>query len=122
MKEGLNVSQQPLIILSRVEELERYTRIALRQFPKYEKFILSAEIRHQIYEIKRNTIRVGKKYTKKTTLTELDIDVEVLRSQIRVAYRLQYIDEHKLDVWMRKVDEIGAIVGGWLKKLTEDKR
>lgn len=116
------MNQQPLIILSRVEELERYTRIALRQFPKHEKFILSAEIRHQIYEIKRNTIRVGKKYTKKTTLTELDIDVEVLRSHIRVAYRLQYIDEHKLDVWMRKVDEIGAIVGGWLKKLTEDKK
>lgn len=108
--------KQGLIILTKIEELEKYTRVALRQFPKTEKFILSAEIRKQIFCIKRNTIRAAKKYHKKTTLQDLDIDIETLRSYIRVSYRLRYIDEHKLGVWMDIVDEIGRMAGAWLMK------
>ena len=108
-------TQTPLHILTKLESLEAYTRIGIRQFPKYEKFLLSAEIRQQLFAIRKNTIRAAKKYAKKTTLTDLDIDIEMLRSDIRIAYRLKYIDEHKLGVWMEKVDEIGRMVGGWLK-------
>lgn len=109
-------TQTNLHLLTKLEVLERYTRIALMQFPKYEKFLLSGEIRQELLDIKRLIIRAAKKYAKKTTLTDLDIEIEVLRSDIRVAYRLGYIDEHKLGVWMEQVDEIGRMVGGWIRK------
>ena len=110
------VNKQGLILLTKIETLDKYTRIALRQFPKTEKFILSGEIRSQVLAIKRNTIRAAKKYHKKTTLQDLDIDIEILRSYIRVAYQLHFIDEHKLGVWMDIVDEIGRMAGAWLMK------
>lgn len=37
-----------LIILTKLENLERYSRTVMLQFPKNEKFILSAEIRQQL--------------------------------------------------------------------------
>lgn len=114
-KEEVKISTNDLQILIKIEKLDQYTRIALRQFPKYEKFILAADIRQTIIDIKRNTIRAGKKYHKKTTLQDLDIDIEILRTYIRESYAMHYIDEHKLGVWMDHVDEIGRMVGGWLK-------
>ncbi len=104
-----------LIILTKLEGLERYSRVALRQFPKSEKYLLSAEIRQELLSIRRETVRAAKKFHKKTTLQDLDIDIEVLRGYIRIAYSLKYIDEHKLMTWMSYVDEIGRMVGAWLK-------
>ena len=66
-------------------------------------------------ELKRYAIRAGKRYYKKTTLQDLDIEVEIMRSYIRESNMLGYIDEGRLGVWIGKVDEIGNIVGGWLK-------
>ena len=87
----------------------------MRQFPKYEKFLLSADIRNEMSELKRYAIRAGKRYFKKTTLQDLDIEVEIMRSYVRESNMLGYIDDHRLGVWMMKIDEIGSIVGGWLK-------
>lgn len=104
-----------LKILTKIEELDVFARIALRQFPKYEKFLLSADIRNGMTELKRYAIRAGKRYYKKTTLQDLDIEVEIMRSYIRESNMLGYIDDGRLGVWIGRVDEIGNIVGGWLK-------
>lgn len=107
-----------LRILIKIEGLDEYSRIVIRQFPKYEKFLLSAEIRAQLLAIKRNAIRAGKKYYKKTTLQDLDIDIEILRGYIREAYHMGYINERRLGIWMNKVDEIGRMAGAWIKAST----
>ena len=104
-----------LMILTKLENLERYSRTVMLQFPKNEKFLLSAEIRQQLLSIRRNTVRAAKKFHKKTTLQDLDIDIEILRGYIRIAYGLKYINEHRLMVWIGIIDEIGRMVGAWLK-------
>ena len=68
-----------------------YGYIALRNFPKSERHVLSAEIRHSMLQLQRLIIVCGKKYHKKTTLTELDTELEVLRCQIRLAQTLKYL-------------------------------
>ena len=104
-----------LKILTKIEFLDVYSRNAIRQFPKYEKFLLAADIRNSITELKRYAIRAGKRYYKKTTLQDLDIEVEILRSYIRESHAMKYINDDRLGIWMEKIDEIGNIVGGWLK-------
>jgi hypothetical protein len=109
------MARTELKILTKIEFLDVYSRNTIRQFPKYEKFLLSADIRNGITELKRYAIRAGKRYHKKTTLQDLDIEVEILRSYIRESHAMKYIDDRRLGVWMEQVDEIGSIVGGWLK-------
>jgi len=85
------LSLENLIILTKLEELDAYSHQALIQFPKYEKFVLCAEVRQTLNSLIRLTVRTAKRYYKKTTLQDLDIEIEYLRSLIRKAHRLQYI-------------------------------
>ena len=54
-----------MAMLEKMEDVSAYSRIAMRQFPRYEKFLLAAEIRTAISEIKRLLIRAAKRYYKK---------------------------------------------------------
>lgn len=105
---------EDLKILTKMEELGAYTHQVLFQFPKYEKFVLSARIRSVVDEIIRLIVRAGKKYYKKTTLQDLDIEVEFFRSLIRKAHGLKYINTHRYSVWIGHVNEVGRMLGGWI--------
>jgi len=50
-----------------------YGTIAIRQFPKYEKYVLGAMIRQQMYEVLKLIVETNKRQYRKTALTELDI-------------------------------------------------
>lgn len=106
-----------LVIIERLNDVSRYTRIALRQFPKHEKFILGQEIRESILTIRRLTVRALKRYYKKTTLEDMDIEIEVLRHLIRDAVNLEYVDLRRYEEWSRLVNEVGKILGAWLKNV-----
>jgi hypothetical protein len=102
-------------LMEKLEELAAYSHIALLQFPKTEKFLLCAEIRKTIDAVIRGVTTAWKKYHKKTTLGDVDIEVEMLRVLVRRAWRLKYINNHRFEVWIRHVDEMGRMLGGWLK-------
>jgi hypothetical protein len=104
-----------LKILTKIEELDAYSHQAMTQFPKYEKFVLCADMRKTIAMIIRLTVATAKKYHKKTTLQDLDIEVEYLRALIRKCHRMKYINIHRYEVWIGHVNEIGKMIGGWMK-------
>lgn len=115
--EGRSLAYESLALLEKLEEVSAFTRIALRQFPKYEKFLLGAEIRNTITEIKRLLIRASKRYYKKTTLEDLDIEIELLRSLVRESVSMEYIDLRRYEVWSQKISEVGKMVGAWMKNV-----
>ena len=92
-----------------------YGYIALRQFPKFEKHVLAAEMRQVMWGILRLIVVCNKRYHKKTTLTDLDAELDVLRAQVRTAFALRYIDQKKYEHWARLNDELGRMIGGWIK-------
>ena len=90
---------------------------AIHQFPKYEKHVLGAEIRLTMLKMQRLIITAYKRYHKKTTLTDFDIELAVLNRQVRLAKDLRYLDLKKYQIWATKLVEIGKMVGGWIKSL-----
>ncbi|WP_166166834.1 MULTISPECIES: diversity-generating retroelement protein Avd [unclassified Acinetobacter] len=104
-----------LLIRQKCEEMISYGYVALRQFPKSEKHVLSAEIRHVMWEILRLIVVCNKRYHKKTTLQELDAELDLLRAQVRISKELGYIDFKKYEHWARLNNEIGCMIGGWIK-------
>jgi hypothetical protein len=105
---------EDLQILTKMEELGAYTHNILFQFPKYEKFVLCAQIRSVVDRVIRLIIRAGKKYYKKSTLQDIDIEVEFFRCLIRKAYKLKYINIRRYEVWINHVNEVGRMLGGWI--------
>lgn len=111
-------------------ETAKLLNIYLNHFPKHEKFALANKIRNTAYQVYDLVVEGNKKYHKKTTLTALDIAHEQLRMQLYLAHELGYfgyrrgmIDlDDRPDIgakrWItisRLVDELGRMIGGWIK-------
>jgi len=97
-----------------------YGHAALRQFPKMERHVLGAELRATMWALLRLIIVCNKRYYKKTTLQELDAELDVLRAQVRLACQLGYLPFKQYETWARLNDEIGRMVGGWVKAIASD--
>lgn len=106
-----------LLVRQKCEAMIEYAYIALRQFPQHERHVLSAEIRLRLWTLLHLIVLAHKRYHKRTALQDLDAQIDLLRSQVRLAHSLGYINAHRYETWARHNDEIGRMVGGWLKTL-----
>lgn len=104
------------LIVKKIREMLKYNHIMLKQFPKEEKFLLASKIRELGYNIFEGAIVVNKKFHKKTTLSELNVNHELLREMINLAFELKYIDSQKHRVSQTYVDEVGKMIGAWIKQ------
>ena len=118
-------------------EFAKLLNIYLNHFPKYEKYALANRIRNTAYKLYDYISEGQKRYYKKTTLTNLDIVHEQLRMQLYLAYELDYfmfkdgkisekspkqLMEHRFLALSKLNDELGKMIGGWIKKIKEQKR
>lgn len=112
-------------------EMIKLLNIYLNHFPKHEKYALANNIRNTAYSVYDLISEAQKRYFKKTTLTQLDVEHEKLRMQIYLANELGYFNfkdgknDSKIDGSKRflaiskLVDEIGKIIGAWINKLKD---
>ena len=112
IKEDLHVQQK-------IYDMILYAYHELEQMPKSQKFSLAQDMKHCMDKIMRLTISANKKYTKRTTLQELDVEIAALKIYLRIAYDLRYIPPKKYEVWSGMMVEIGKMVGGWIKSQRE---
>lgn len=103
----------------------------LNHFPRHEKFALSSQIRNRAYEVYELMIQSRKKWHKKTSLTNLDMSLELLKMDIYLAYKLGYFDYSKeckegikgakrYGILQLMLSKIGAQVGAWIKVAREN--
>ena len=99
-----------------------YISPALTQFPKSEKYVLAHKIRESAYNMFEWSVRIEKKYYKKTTLQELDVELDVLRHLIRLAADKKLYPNQapclpfkKYEHMAKLLDEIGRMIGGYIK-------
>lgn len=104
---------------AKLEELEDYTHTALVQFPRLERHLLCADIRTSLAVVQRLTVVAWKRYHKKTTLQDLDVEIEVLRGWVRKSLRRGYINPHRYETWARHINDVGRMVGGWIKSMQQ---
>lgn len=110
-----------LQILTKLEELNQYSHQTVMLFPKAERHVLAQDIRNSLATLIHLTITSAKRYYKKTTLQDMDIELEYLRVLIRMSRSLGYINDHKYEVWSAHVAEVGRMLGGWLKRVRDPK-
>ncbi len=111
-----------LKILAKTREMIGYGYAAIEQFPKRAKFSFGKEMEQIMLNTVRLVIRTNKKYYKKTTLQELDIEIATLKLYVRMAHEMRLSNSHppflpmkKYEIWSKKLDEIGRMLGGWIK-------
>lgn len=110
---------EDLKVLQKVYDMIQYGYIALRQYPKSEKFTLAADTKRSMYELLKLIIRANKRYYKKTTLQDIDIELDNLRYLVRLGNDLGFLPFKKYENWSRLLNEIGRMIGGWMKSINK---
>ena len=118
---------------SKYMETVKLLNIYLNHFPRHEKYALALQIRQTSYQVFDLMTECRKRFYKKTSLSELDITHEKLRMQIYLANELGYFafkdgkrdpkkvsPEHRYLAISRLVDELGKMIGAWIKKVKEE--
>lgn len=110
-------------------EMAKLMNVYLNHFPRHEKYGLALEIRRSAYAVYGFIVEAQKRYQKKTSLTNLDIEHERLRMFVRLANELGYFAfkdgkvcdrsaaataEHRYLALSGLIDEIGRMIGGWI--------
>lgn len=106
-----------LKIQTKTEDMIGYMYIVLRQYPKSEKFVLAAETKRAALELMELIISCNKHYMKKTTMRDMDIQLDTLRAMVRLGHTLGFLKNHPYEVLSGKIDEIGRMIGGWMKSI-----
>ena len=99
--------------------MTKYGYQALQQYPKSEKFALVIDIKRCMHLILERAIEAQKKYYKKTTLQELDVEITKLKAFLRLSQELGFLPFRKYEIWSKMVVEIGKMLGGWMKSISK---
>lgn len=109
-------------IKEKIREMLAYGMPLVNKFPRRDRKMADI-MRDSMLEMERLAIRLEKKYYKKTTLEDLDIELAVLKDFVFMASDKAYSGDkfqppltiHQREVWSRHNDEIGRMIGGYMK-------
>jgi four helix bundle protein len=119
-------------ILHKCREMILLMNIHLNHFPRHEKYGLSLQIRQCAYDVYALLVECQKRYHNKTSLNKLDVRHEQLRMFVNLAFEMGYYlyHDHKHDRTQSEaerrytalsvvINELGAMIGGWIRSLRE---
>lgn len=102
-----------LIIYEKLDELLFYSRGLLGKYPKSERFDLCTDIKESCYKMMRLVIYAYKTRNRNKQLEYLndcDIELSVLKTLVRVSYKMKYITDKNFMAWSNRLSEIGKML------------
>lgn len=105
-----DLKTEDMVIYQKYMELIYYTYDILNKYPKSEKFALVSEIKRNINEGLRSLIFAIKSYSKNIKinhLQEFNINLTLLKIQIRMSYKYKYISSKNYEAWSKILTDVG---------------
>jgi hypothetical protein len=85
------------------------------RFPRQHRFVLGERIERNLYDLLETLVKAKYIRERLPLLRQANLTLEVLRFQVRLAKDLQYLKTVSYGFTAKAIDEIGRLVGGWLK-------
>ncbi len=106
-------SELPLI--SKTYDLVLWSCQHLASFPRSYRFTLGQKLELRLYDVLEKLLRAKYSRERAGILREVNLELELLRFQFRLACELKCLSVQSYGHAVRTVHEIGQMVGGWLK-------
>lgn len=108
-----------LILIPKCEKYVEYALNMVLKLPRIEKFNIGNKFKISMYQMLENIIYLSKlpKNMRLVICNKIDAQIAIQRILIRIMYRNHYIDEKKYSYSILLLDEIGKILGGYIKTL-----
>jgi hypothetical protein len=114
MRKAMKKSEE-LTVITKTYDLILWCCNHTSKFPRSHRFVLGERIECNLYSLLETLVRA--KYTKQRQrlLEEANLNLEVLRFQMRQAKDLQCLKVNSYGFAAKAIDEIGRLLGGWLR-------
>jgi len=93
----------------------------MAEFPKDQRFLLADRIEHTLLDVLERLIEAVYRKDKIPLLRQANLGLEKARFLMRMAKDMKYISLSRHTFFCKSTDEIGRMIGGWVKfqKLTK---
>lgn len=108
-----------LTLIPKCEIYLEYMINVLNKLPRIEKFNIGNNFKNAMYEMLANIVYLSKVDNRYRLhyCNLIDSQILIQRIYIRVMYKNRYIDEKKYIYSIKLLDEIGRILGGYIKSI-----
>ncbi len=103
------------IVLEKTYQFLLWLIPAVEKFPKSQKFLLGDRMQTLALDVQESLIEATYSKSPASHLLACNLRLEKLRFLFRLAMDLRYLDLARYEFAARAVDDIGRLVGGWLK-------
>jgi 23S rRNA-intervening sequence protein len=87
----------------------------LEKFPRSQKFLLGDRIQTTALDVLEELIEATYSKARERSLGEANLGIEKLRFMFRVCVELRFLNFRRYEHAARSLDEIGRMIGGWIK-------
>jgi hypothetical protein len=102
-------------ILTKLHDLLVYVIPQINKFPRDQRFVLGDRLETKLLDVQESCLRAYYSRDKRGHLLEANLRLEVGRHLVRLAHALRLFSNHTYGVLAAKMDEVGRMIGGWLK-------
>jgi len=109
---------QNLAIFEKTYELILWIYPTVNKFPKSQRFVLGQQIENTVLEILKGIIEANQERNKVPYLKQISVNLDKLRILIRLSKDLKFISIRQYQFAAEKINEIGKMLGGWIKRFS----
>lgn len=104
-------------IIQKTYDFYKELHVVLVGFPKLERYSLGAKLENETIDLLKRLLTAGNcsRIQKLPALQNASVTLDVIKLLIRLAKDIRAIDTKKYLVFEEKLQEIGKMLGGWIK-------
>jgi len=102
-------------IIPKLYDFIKWSINRISKFPRDQKFLLGDRIENLLFDILEFLIEAVYTKHKKAILKKANLNLEKLRYYLRLTHDFRYMSTKQYEYACREVEEIGKMIGGWIK-------
>lgn len=106
-------------VIAKVYDLLLWLMGQVPKFPRSHRFVLGDRVQHLVLDVLELLIEAAYSREKAALLRRANLQLEKLRYLIRVSKDLQFLSLRRYEFAAAQLDEVGRMVGGWLRQQEE---
>jgi hypothetical protein len=107
---------EELIVITKTYDLILWSCKHTAKFPRNHRFVWGECIERSLYGILEGLLTAKYSRDRAPVLAQVNLSPEILRFQLRLAKDLECLGGNSYGFAARAVDEIGRLVGGWIRR------
>lgn len=106
---------EELTVITKTYDLVLWSSHDTGKFPCNHRFVLGERIERNLYDLLEKLIKAKYTRQRQELLERANLLLEILRFQMRLAKDLQCLKVDSYRFATKAIDEVGKLVGGWLR-------